>query len=113
MPQKQQSRQFREKATTVRLTQDEWEQLKREADELNISFSDYARRILLERPLPRIHTQLEVDTYRELRRIGANVNQLATAANRAVKTGSCPAVTQQQWSELTQQIKSIGLELIG
>lgn len=113
LPKKKQSNQFREKATTVRLTQLEWSQLKREAEDLNLSFSDYARRILLERPLPRIHTQLEIDTYRELIRIGTNVNQLATAANRAVKMGTLPAVTQQQWLELYQLIKSLGLELIG
>lgn len=113
LPKKKHSNQFREKATTVRLTQLEWSQLKREAKDLNLSFSDYARRILLERPLPRIHTQLSVDTYRELIRIGTNVNQLATAANRAVKMGTLPAVTQQQWLELYQLIKSLGLELIG
>ena len=113
MPKKKPSSQFREKATTVRLTFEEWEQLKREADDLNLSFSDYARRILLERPLPRVHTELSVDTYRSLQRIGTNVNQLATAANRAVKMGFCPDVSQEQWSEMYNLIKSLGLELIG
>ena len=113
MPKKKPSSQFREKATTVRLTFEEWEQLKREADDLNLSFSDYARRILLERPLPRVHSQLSVDTYRSLQRIGTNVNQLATAANRAVKMGLSPAVTPEQWDEIYQMIKRLGLELIG
>lgn len=97
----------------VRFTPAERDGLKEEAKAVNLSLSEYIRRTTLERPLPRPRTEISVDTYRELGRIGNNVNQLAAAANLAVKMGHSPAVTPQQWSELRRLIDRVRLEWIG
>ena len=103
----------RDKAVTIRLSLEEWEQMKAEADSLKLSFSDYARNTLLQRPLPRPQTEISVETYKELRKIGTNINQLAAAANRATNMGVASAVSKEQWLEIYDLLKALGLEIIG
>ncbi len=101
----------RDKPATVRLTKTEYEDLKHEAEALNLTFSDYVRKILLKRPLPQVQSELSVLSYRELQRIGQNVNQLAMATNQSLKLNCCPNVSTEQWQQLHQMIRAIAVEL--
>ncbi len=71
----------------VRLTPEEMEQLKRDADTAAVSLSDVARAQLLNAPIPKRKYRRSVDHERmaevlqQLGKIGGNLNQLAKVAN--------------------------------
>ena len=71
----------------VRLTTEEMEQLKRDADTAAVSVSDVARAQLLNAPIPKRKYRRSVDHNRlaevlqQLGKIGGNLNQLAKVAN--------------------------------
>lgn len=71
----------------VRMTPDEMEQLKRDADTAAVSVSDLARAQLMNAPIPKRRYRRSVDHERladvlqQLGKIGGNLNQLAKVAN--------------------------------
>ncbi|AFZ04520.1 plasmid mobilization protein [Calothrix sp. PCC 6303] len=73
----------------VRFAEDEYEQLKQKAYNARVSVTEFIRRAALRRqvveppPPPQINWKL----YEELNAIGVNLNQIAKAVNRAVKSG--------------------------
>ncbi|MEA5574801.1 plasmid mobilization protein [Calothrix sp. UHCC 0171] len=73
----------------VRFAKDEYEQLKQKAYNARVSVTEFIRRAALRRqvveapPPPQINWKL----YEELNAIGVNLNQIAKAVNRAVKSG--------------------------
>lgn len=71
----------------VRLTPEEMEQLRRDADTAAVSVSDVARAQLLNAPIPKRKSRRSVDheklaqVLQQLGKIGTNLNQLAKVAN--------------------------------
>lgn len=71
----------------VRLTPEEMEQLRRDADTAALSISDVARAQLLNAPIPKRKYRRSVDHERlarvlqQLGKLGTNINQLAKVAN--------------------------------
>lgn len=71
----------------VRLTKDEMEQLKRDADTAAVSVSDIARAQILNAPIPKRARRKSVDhealarVLQQLGKLGTNLNQLAKVAN--------------------------------
>lgn len=71
----------------VRLTPEEMEQLRRDADTAAVSVSDVARAQLLNAPIPKRKYRRSIDHERlaevlqQLGKIGTNLNQLAKVAN--------------------------------
>jgi len=78
-----------------------------------MNLSSWVRCAALEQELPLPREEIDVNLYKELTRIGININQLARAANTAVHQGYCPTSTPEQWQELYDLIKHLTLEVIG
>ena len=97
----------------IRLTSDEYQALSQKATSAGVSLSSWVRRAALEEEIPSKRSEIDVNLYKELSRIGININQLARAANTAVQQGYCPQPTPSQWQELYDLIKRLTLEVIG
>lgn len=94
--------------TTIRLLPEEKAELeKRTADGGFSSVSDYVRvRCLQRRPLrPRLDLQLLVKVETALNRIGANVNQIAAAANTS------RSVTPQQLARVLDALEAAHVQI--
>jgi hypothetical protein len=77
----------------VRLSDDELDKMRSKAKEARLTASELVRKIVLDRPLPKPICRVEFDTYRELQRIGINLNQLIKAINLAQKSGYQPSIS--------------------
>ena len=97
----------------IRLTSDEYQALSHKASAAGVNLSEWVRRAALEQSLPPKRSEIDVNLYKELTRIGININQLARAAHTAVHQGYCPTPTPEQWQELYDLIKRLTLEVIG
>jgi hypothetical protein len=97
----------------IRLTEDEYQALSQKASKAGVSLSSWVRRAALEQEIPSKREEIDVNLYKELTRIGVNINQLARAANTAVNMGDCPQPTPEQWQELYDLLKRLTLEVIG
>ncbi len=75
----------------------------------NLSKSDAFRRVLKHLPMPRSLT--DAKTYRELRRIGVNVNQIAKALNSGDDPGH--AAMLQVLRDLDAHLEEVELHLMG
>jgi len=97
----------------IRLTEDEYQALSQKAEVAGVSLSEWVRRAALEQEIPSPRSEIDVNLYKELTRIGININQLARAANTALNQGYCPTTSPEQWQELYDLIKRLALEVIG
>ena len=97
----------------IRLTSDEYQALSQKAEVAGVSLSEWVRRAALEQEIPSKRSEIDVNLYKELTRIGININQLARAANTALNQGYCPTSTPEQWQELYDLLKRLALEVIG
>ncbi len=88
----------------LQLSQSEREILLASAAAVGLNASDYMRYTALRQKLPGTITDVAADTYEELRRIGTNINQIARAANKAVKAGHPVEVDMELLEELRQLI---------
>ncbi len=70
----------KDKRVTIRFTDDEYNQLKAKADELDISLSTYIRKKTLGNR-ERISTKCDKKLLYEINRIGNNLNQIAKHCN--------------------------------
>lgn len=92
----------------VRLTPEEIEQLRRDADTAAVSVSDVARAQLLNAPIPKRKYRRSVDheklaeVLQQLGKIGGNLNQLAKVANT---TGDLTHVRNMR--ELKSELEAI------
>ena len=110
----------RSEVVQVRFSTEERDQLKMLAEEKGITMSQVIRHAALGLDLPKVERkekkrripkalpEINKDLYRELARIGNNVNQIARACNEARQWGSDPPVTQTVFDELLQAIKAVG-----
>ena len=94
----------RNKQLNLRLSPEEYNRIKRDADALEITAGAYVRKVILNAPVPRKSKRpcVEVRTLARLLgqigRIGGNINQLTKAANTGIPF---------QRHELEQELKSL------
>lgn len=89
----------------------EYEMIKQKAFDAGLSIAELTRRSVLLKPLPRRMSRISLATYRELARIGNNINQLTRATNTAMKMGVRPPADPEQLEELRKLLQEIGLKL--
>jgi hypothetical protein len=91
---------------SVRFAADEYEQLKQKAKEGRVSITEFIRRAAFRRrvvelpPPPELNWKL----YTELNAIGVNLNQIATAATYASKTGQPVNIDPEQLQNLVESL---------
>jgi hypothetical protein len=91
----------------VRLSDDELDKMRSKAKEARLTASELVRTIVLDRPLPKPICRVEFDTYRELQRIGINLNQLIKAINLANKSGHQPSINTVEIENLYSLLLSL------
>lgn len=100
----------RKAVVPIRYTTEERERLYGAARSVGLSLSEYVRRAALKRPLPKASApEVNRDTYRELCRIGNNLNQLM----RAIHEGRASGVDLAQLTELKTLVKDVGFQTLG
>jgi len=112
VPQKRRSNKpVRSWAPTVRFTLDERQQI----DELRASesYSNYIRQAALKRRAPTQIPAVNQQSYTELSRLSANLNQLTKAVNTALKSGQPIPIDVQLLAELRTLIDQMRSDLIG
>ncbi|AFZ61144.1 plasmid mobilization relaxosome protein MobC [Anabaena cylindrica FACHB-243] len=93
---------------SVRFAADEYEQLKQKAKEGRVSITEFIRRAAFRRrvvelpPPPELNWKL----YTELNAIGVNLNQIATAATHASKTGQAVNFDVEQLENLVESLRT-------
>lgn len=103
---------------SVRFTPDECDLVREKAYKAHASISEYIRRVALGRKVvsPPPPPAVNIQTYKELARIGTNFNYLVTAVNRAVNMGQGVNVDVEALEKLVQQmtgtIKEVQLQLL-
>ncbi len=94
----------------VRLSIEERSQHYEAARQFSVSISEFVRRAALKRRMPAaVVGEVNRETYRELCRIGNNVNQLMKAVNEGKVFGVDPKIL----AELRATIKEVGLQCVG
>jgi hypothetical protein len=96
----------------VRLSDVELEMFRSRAEESGVSISELMRRNGLMRPIPQRMSKLTVLTYRELSRIGTSINQIARAANIAVKSNQKLIIELEQLQVLKDLLEQCQRELL-
>lgn len=92
----------------VRFADDEYEQLKVKAYNARVSLTEFIRRAALRRQVvePPPPPQLNWKLYEELNSIGVNLNQIAKAVNRAVKSGKGANVDVERLQNLVTKLNA-------
>jgi Bacterial mobilisation protein (MobC) len=96
----------------VRLSDVELEMFRSRSEEQGISISELMRRNGLMRPIPKQLSRITVQTYRELGRIGTNINQMTKAVNMALKSGEEMKIEMAQLLALSDAIAKCQRELV-
>ncbi|MDJ0697540.1 MAG: MobC family plasmid mobilization relaxosome protein [Mastigocoleus sp. MO_188.B34] len=102
---------LRTKKLEARVNAIEDEMIKQKALDAGLSIAEFTRRCVLLKPLPRRMSKITLTTYRELARIGNNINQLTRATNTAIKMGLQPPADSGEIEELRKLLQKIGLKL--
>ena len=102
---------LRTKKLVARVNGIEDEMIKQKALDAGLSVAEFTRRSALSKPLPKRMGRITLATYRELARIGNNINQLTRATNTAIKMGVQPPADPKQLEELLLLLQKIGLKL--
>jgi hypothetical protein len=84
------SRIYRSVKFQLCLTQTEKELLEQRAKEAGLTLSEYFRTAALKQKMPQKIPTINIETYRELGKIGSNLNQITKAINTAIKLGITP-----------------------
>ena len=94
----------------IRVTSEERSLLKEAARAVNVSLSEFIRRLALKKRMPPVGVgKVNRETYSELCRIGNNLNQLV----RAVNEGRALGVDLNLLAGLRTCIKEIGFQTLG
>jgi Bacterial mobilisation protein (MobC) len=96
----------------VRLSDVELEMFRSRSEEQGISISELMRRNGLMRPIPKRLSRITAQTYRELGRIGTNINQMTKAVNTSLRTGEEMKIELGQLLTLADAIAQCQRELI-
>lgn len=94
----------------LRLTEADYEQIQTLAQEVNLSMSEFVRRAVTRRAMPRPLAAFDLKAYQvlcqinsELRQAGNNLNQIAKACNTSVMLGE-PVAVNRALLQNTQQL---------
>lgn len=94
----------------LRLTDADYEQIQTLAQEVNLSMSEFVRRAVTRRAMPRPLAAFDLKAYQvlcqinsELRQAGNNLNQIAKACNTSVMLGE-PVAVNRALLQNTQQL---------
>jgi hypothetical protein len=101
------------KGLLVRFTHSEHLHIQSQAKNAELSMSEYVRRSALRRQLPPLIPAINLETYRELGRIGTNVNQMAKAVNTSISEGKRTDLDPLPLQQLAATIQEIRLLLLG
>jgi len=104
----------RSKMLQARFSPIEYEMIRSKALDASMSLGELTRRCMLLRPIPAPPPRLgrvTVDTYRELSRIGNNINQLAKATNTAIKMQLPPPASPELLQELLELLRHCQQEI--
>lgn len=93
------------------LTPEEKEQVRRMAEENNLSMAELFRAKTLRNRLPRRVTKVAGKTYWELGQIGNNLNQLTKAINTSVLMGEPVVVDRALLEQLRDIVKQVRREI--
>lgn len=96
---------------SVHLSDIELDWLRIKAQDAGMPASELIRRLTLGKPLPKRLSKISLATYQELGRIGNNLNQLAKAANTAIKVGYSPPADPKLLKELLELLHECRREL--
>jgi hypothetical protein len=96
----------------VRLSDVELEMFRSRAEDLGISIAELMRRNGLMRPIPKRLSRITIQTYRELSRVGTNINQLSKAINTALKSGQQIQIDPEALVNLAAAIDHCQRELV-
>jgi Bacterial mobilisation protein (MobC) len=96
----------------VRLSDVELEMFRSRAEDLGIPIAELMRRNGLMRPIPKRLSRITIQTYRELSRVGTNINQLSKAINTALKSGQQIQIDQEELVSLAAAIDRCQRELV-
>jgi len=102
----------RTKAVPIRFSEREWLRIQFKAETAGLKPSEYVRRAALQKQLPPKIPEANGRTYAELHQIGINLNQLARAANTALKHGHTPAIGPEEIEALERQLRQLQRELV-
>ena len=101
---------IRSAVVPVRLTPEERERLKAQAQPSGMSLSEFVRRAALKRRMPpSAAPEVNRETYTQLCRIGNNLNQLMRAVNESRASGVDPGLL----TELRGLVKEVGFQTLG
>ncbi|MFB2920607.1 plasmid mobilization protein [Aerosakkonema funiforme] len=96
----------------LRLTEAEYEQIETLAQEVNLTMSEFVRRTVARRAMPRPLAAFDLKAYQvlcqintELRQAGNNLNQIAKACNTSVMLGEPVAVNRSLLQNIQQLLK--------
>lgn len=96
----------------IRLTDAEYEQIETLAQEVNLTMSEFVRRTVARRAMPRPLAAFDLKAYQvlcqiniQLRQAGNNLNQIAKACNTSVMLGEPVAVNRSQLQNIQQLLK--------
>ncbi|MBD2186432.1 plasmid mobilization relaxosome protein MobC [Planktothrix sp. FACHB-1355] len=96
----------------LRLTEAEYEQIETLAQEVNLTMSEFVRRTVARRAMPRPLAAFDLKAYQvlcqintELRQAGNNLNQIAKACNTSVMLGEPVAVNRSLLQNVQQLLK--------
>ena len=95
----------------VRFSDLELEIVRFKARSTGLTMTELVRRNSLLRPLPQRLSKVGLDTYRELGRIGNNLNQLTKVANTAIKMGQTPPASPAVLASLAKLLNEVRREL--
>ncbi|WP_414553295.1 plasmid mobilization protein [Anabaena sp. CCY 0017] len=102
---------LRTKTLEARVNAIEHDMIKLKAQDAGLSIAEFTRRSVLLKPLPKRTSKITLATYRELSRIGNNINQLTRATHTAIKMGLHPPADPEELAQLRNLLQQIGREL--
>lgn len=97
----------------LRVTPAERDSLELKAKVAGLSLSELLRSSALKRQLPVKVSSVAISTYRELGKIGVNLNQLTKAVNTANKMGHSFSIDATYLEELRSLLLQVQLEVAG
>ncbi|UFP97294.1 plasmid mobilization protein [Gloeobacter morelensis] len=97
----------------VRLSPVELAEVCRKASAAGLRPSEYMRGLALGHRLAPTVPPVNVETYRELVKIGVNLNQLARAINTAVKAGERLEISAEDVQSVSRLLSRVGAEVVG
>jgi len=98
---------MRTKQVNIRLTDEEYEALRENAERGGLTVSEYVRKRALGRPVKAVPCRFDSEAVLHLSRIGSNLNQLARLSNIARKAGTEEEFVYGRLEELREAIDDI------